>query len=1276
MRIFYSYIIALIITWGLIFAVSNLQANEPHIKYIPNYGQWKKNINYRADIKAGTVFLENNAITFDLFDRGFLERLHAGDTVISLNDLTMKKHAYRMKFVNANDNLNCSSSLPSLEYYNYFLGNDHSKWVSGIHAYGHIRYNNIYDGISMDIYSEKGNLKYDFIIEPEHDPSIIKIKYEGLDGIETGDDGILIELTSLGTIIEQRPVAFQVIDGKKKNVPCEYKLKGTKVTFYFPDGYDKNQELIIDPTLIFSTFTGSYANNFGYTAAFDKYGFLYSGSSAFGQGYPTTTGAYMENFSGSQSGNTVDVALSKFDTTGTVMKWSTYLGGHNDELPHSLIVNNDDELFVFGTTSSLDFPVTVNAYDTSFNGGTALNLANGLGINYNNGTDIFVSRLNASGEQLLASTYIGGSGNDGINNTGNNVNNAGPLRYNYADEVRGEVMLQGSNVYIATCTRSTDFPIIGNVFQQVYGGGNLEGCIIKLPNDLSAITWSSFLGADGDDAIYSIAVDGNNDIYVAGGTTSDSFFVSSTSVLDTVFTGVRSDGFITHISQDGSAIQQSSYWGSDKYDQVYFVELDRYNNVYLLGQTEVTDSTFIYNAAYSSPTSGQFISKITPTLDSLIWSTVFGSGSGQPNISPTAFLVDLCNKIYLSGWGGSVNNLSFLNNNAGWTNGMDITFDAYQSTTDGSDFYLMVLEDDASNIVYGSYMGGPVSHEHVDGGTSRFDRKGKIYEAVCAGCGYYSDFPTYAPNPGPVSDVNNSSCNLAVFKFDFNLPIITADFIIPPFGCEQYVIPFYDNSLTQGYTEYHWYFGDGDSSALANPTHTYANTGTYTITLIITDTSTCNLADTTVQTITIIGDSTYYLADENVCPGDSVPVGISNVDSLNYQWTPSTWLSSDTISNPIAFPDSDITYTLLVSNGICVDTFIQNIFVYSVEIFAGNDTVVCSNSQPFYINSNSNGTATNFIWSSDNSFGDTLNTSVLDSSMVVNPSTLLYAQNYFYIMGINQYGCEVIDSLLIEISDYSIQADSDQWICYGDTIQLHAFSTVQGDSLTFQWFPASLIIGTTDSSAITVSPENTSQYWVIVTSSLGCTKEDTITVTVSQLKDNTVYATSDEDTIYLGSSTVLHAYPNQNYSYQWEPAEGLNDPNSANPIASPQETTEYYVTVTDPSNPNCFYVDTVRVVVIEIICGKPDIFVPNAFTPNDDGKNDLLRVRGNYINDLYFAVYDRWGEMVFETKDQKQGWDGTFKGEKSDPAVFVYYLKVGCVNNEEYFEKGNVTLIR
>jgi hypothetical protein len=611
-------------------------------------------------------------------------------------------------------------------------------------------------------HSEYDLIKYDFVVKPEANSELIMLDYEGAEGIYVDKKGNLVIETSIGKVFEKKPYAFQRKGEEIMEVPCQFRVKNNQVQFYFPKGYDSSLELVIDPTLMFSTYSGATTNNFGYTATFDSKGFLYSGSTAFGtqsgtHGYPITPGAYQTTWGGGVggAGNNnnwgVDIAISKYDTTGTFMVYSTLIGGSGDEMPHSLIVNQNDELFIYGTAGSSNYPTTANAFQPNFAGGNDANMVNGLGVRFNNGCDIVISRLSSDGSQLLASTFIGGSANDGINW-------AGDTKYNYADEVRGEIIIdKNNNIYVASTTQSSNFPTSGNAFQQNYGGGIQDGCIFKMDNNLTTMLWSSFLGGSSSDAVYALALDYNDDVYVCGGTNSANFPTSS-GVIQQTYQGGRTDGFVTHIHKDGNQIINSTFYGSSAYDQVYFVDVDRQNNVYVFGQTEAPGNTFIFNASYATPNSGQFVSKLTPDLSSLVWSTVFGTGSGGPNISPAAFMVDVCNKIYLSGWGGNTNNLASLNNNAGFTSGMEVTPDAFQSSTNGSDFYLMVLEDDASAISYGSFFGGNTSSEHVDGGTSRFDRNGRMYQSVCAGCGGFNDFPIH-PNPGAHSAINGASCN-------------------------------------------------------------------------------------------------------------------------------------------------------------------------------------------------------------------------------------------------------------------------------------------------------------------------------------------------------------------------------------------------------------------------------------------------------------------------------------------------------------------------------------
>lgn len=1229
--------------------------------FVENKGQWPVQVTHKADLKSGYLYVQKDGLVFDLYDPIEVNRYvdaHHNKTARNGFD-SLHWHAYKIQFKNCDvsKNVQLSADFPTAHVYNYYIGNDPNKWGENARGYSAITYQNLYPNIDFKIYGQLFNLKYDFIVAPGGDPSSIQLEYNGPSKLEL-KKGKLHVYTEVNHIIEDAPLVYQIIDGKRVVIASEYTLNGNVVSYKILGAYNKQLPLVIDPTLMFSTYSGSFSNNFGYSATFDAKGFLYSGSSAFGSQYPTTFGAYNTSF----SGGIVDIALSKFDTTGTFLVYSTYLGGNSDELPHSLIVNSLGELLMFGTSSSTNFPTTAGCYDNTFNGGTPNNLQNGLGVNYVNGSDIVVSRLSANGGNLLASTYIGGSQNDGLNST-STTPSQNILRYNYADEVRGEIDIDANNnIYIATCTRSANFPVTNGVFQNTYGGGAMDGIVFKMDNDLQTLIWSSYIGGEDHDAVYALALDANNDIYVTGGTASDSLITTPTAI-DTVYQGGRADGFVTHISGNGSSVLHSTYIGSNTYDQSYFVELDYHGDIYLLGQTEITDSTFVKNVSWSNFGSGQFVAKLSPELDTLLYSTVFGSGNGI-NISPTAFLVDLCSKMYLAGWGGAVNNLSTLNNNAGYTFGMPITPDAFQSTTDGSDFYVMVLEDDASGVVYGSYFGSPSASEHVDGGTSRFDRKGKVYQAICAGCGGDDNMPIFPSNA--VSATNNNSCNLGVFKMDFDLPVVLADFDVDPIGCAPYSADFTNTSLTQDYTSFSWDFGDGTTGTIENPTHVYNLPGTYEITLILSDTATCNFGDTIQKQIVVMGDTTYSLTDINLCPGQNTQLGFlpTGDPSITYQWSPNTSLSNATISNPIAAPASTIQYQLLVSNGVCTDTIHQLVQINTPQLAVSNDTTLCTDSEVVSLQANSFGTSNEYIWSSSSSFTDTLNANISNNSITVSPD-----QSTTYYVQINNQGCELYDSVIVNIAAHDLHLIGANGMCYGDSLLLVAQHQISG-TYTYDWSPNSGLLTPDGNDSVYVSLSASGYVSVEATSTIGCVLNDSIFITVDPLPNLSVVLTASQDTVIAGAMVTLTAVPSSGYDYVWQP----NLPNVSSQIVALEQTTTFIVTV--ESDYGCAKSDTVMIFVREVVCGEPDIFVPNAFTPNNDGNNDKLYVRGNNIDQLIFRVYNRWGELVFETYDQNIGWEGNYKGMECDPAVYDYYLEVSCVAEEKYFKKGNITLIR
>lgn len=1296
-----------------------------NIDFSENKGQWDEHVLFRANLHEATVWFEKDRFTFALLHPGQLAAFHRYKTLPYDERIKtpapqpyIDAHAYQMIFEDASPQVHVVGTGRLPHYENYFIGNEPSRWASEVKVYNRIEYQGLYEGIDLTVYERDGNLKHDFIVAPGADPSLIQIRFKGVERLRIVN-GQLVITTSVNTMAHLKPFTYQMINGKVVEVPSEFNLKKQTVSFIFPQGYNTEYELIIDPIWVFGSYSGSTADNWGYTATYDANGNLYAGGSVFNVGYPVTTGAYQVFY----AGGSCDIAISKYNSTGSLMLYSTYLGGSGAEVPHSLIVNSQNELYIYGSTGSSNFPMAGNSFDNTFNGGTSYTLTNI--IQFNNGSDIVLARLSANGQQLLSSTYVGGSGNDGLNMFT-------PLRNNYADDCRGEIIIdKNDNIYVVSTTASTNFPVTSGAFQTSHGGGNLDGCVFKMDNALSTMIWSSYIGGSGLDAVYSISLDKHDNPVVAGGTTSNNFPVSPNAVKPS-YQGGTCDGFITRISSTGSNILRSTYWGTSAYDQVYFVELDKQNHVYVLGQTRDPSSSLHVNATWWQPGGGQFISKLDPTLSQINWSTIFGTGGGNVNISPTAFLVDYCNNIYLSGWGSpSLNGF-------GGTAGLPITSNAFQSTTDNNDYYFMAISDDASSLVFGSFYGGS-SAEHVDGGTSRFDRMGKIYQSVCAGCGGWDDFPT---TPGAWSNTNNSTnCNNGVIKIDFQLPVIVAEFTNNAPVCLPAAVQFTNTSYVPnpGITNCFWDFGDNTTSTSCNPSHVYSSSGLYNVMLVMSDQNSCNQSDTVWHQVLVLSNSTDTLPDAHMCTGSFTQIGIPPYvgTGITYQWSPATHLSNTTIPNPICTAPTTTVYTLYISNGICTDTLTQRVNVYNIQANAGPDTLVCTLTHTLNATATGGGPNVQYHWSSNNMFTDWLNTSPNNSWATINVT----GPAWYYVQAYNQW-CSDVDSVYLDFVDIVAGFNPLSPLCNGDC-NGSLTVMVNGGTPPYQYLwssghttqtAANLCAGTytvtiTDNTGcqtlgqydlpeplplqinyqvnnipcevacigkITLNVSggtppysyawNNGQqgntaiglcegtYTVTVTDNHACQSQQSANVVVDYIYQN-VSVWADNDTIWEGQSVTLHATSIPGVTYTWTPPDWLNNPSSSSPTASPPPGTYWYYVLLDDGN-GCIYSDSVRITVLDVFCYPPYLFLPNAFSPDGDGQNDVLYVRGIYIEELEFLIFDRWGNLVFETRDQNIGWDGTYKGEKLKPGVFAYYLRILCYNKVEYFKKGNITLIR
>lgn len=712
------------------------------IKFIENKGQWQSNILFKASIPSGALFIEEKQLTYVFVDKQAIHDYHHGKKIS-----TGRAHSIVVKFDGAMSPSEVLKQNMFAEYYNYFIGNDASKWASHCNAYSSIVLKNIYNGIDIEIIGDGVKLKTNFIVSPYANPNQIKLKYQGQEDIKLLE-GNLVYTTSLGYIQEQKPFSLQ----ENEIIKTQYVLKQNTLQFAVNE-YDRTHELIIDPQIIFGTYVGSVADNFGNTAAYDNAGNSYAGGSVYDIGFPVTIGAYDMNFNGGSGANNEyarDAIIAKFNSDGSQMLYSTYLGGSNNEQPHSMIVNNMGELAILGSTMSSDFPVSNKAFDKTHNG------------KY----DIFVCKLSGDGTSLIASTFVGGSEDDGIsgNDDYDYSTNLSKLNHNYSDWYRGEIFYDLiGNVVVASTTRSaSNFPL-QNPFQPIFGG-NQDGLIFKMNDSLSAMLFSSYFGGSGDDAAYAFCFDKSNNIYLTGGTESSNIPSKTNSYFGAI------DGFIAKIDGTGTLVK-SIYLGTNQYDQSYLIQCDQDNNVYAYGQT--TGNIVPSAGVYKNIGAKQFIKVFDKNLNGVLRQTVFGANTSFPQLSPTAFVVDECSRLYLAGWGGGTNT----NRGSPTTNtvGLPVTIDAFQKLTDGSDFYIMVITNTLDRLVYASYIGGNQSQDHVDGGTSHLDKNFVIYQTVCASCNSgASDFPTtlkaYSRVNPSVRTFNRNlpGCNIAVFKFDLN----------------------------------------------------------------------------------------------------------------------------------------------------------------------------------------------------------------------------------------------------------------------------------------------------------------------------------------------------------------------------------------------------------------------------------------------------------------------------------------------------------------------------
>jgi hypothetical protein len=646
---------------------------------------------------------------------------------------------------------------------NYFIGNDASKWHSGVPTYSKVDYSNVYPGIDLIYYGNQHQLEYDYVVAPGADPSQIRIRFRGTEKLSLEKNGDLRVVAPDGEIAFHAPIAYQPIDGRRLPVDGRFVLLSKNTIGFDLRRYDSKHELVIDPTLGYSTFLGSNGAR-GNSIAVDNNGEAYV-TGTVGTTFPTTAGAFQTT--GDAQGTTAFVA--KINASGTALIYSTYLGGSGaGDWPFQLRADSSGNAYVAGEVYSTDFPVTSGALQTTNKGGP------------NQVPNCFITKLNTTGTALVYSTYLGGSGlaaDAGTINVGGDPT-GGDGCFSLAIDSAGDA-------YVAGETWSKDFPTTAGTLQTINKStvASANGFVAKLNPAGSALVYSTYLGGSKSDGVGGIAVDSTGDVYVDGAAGSSDFPVTANAFQSTNKASANgySNAFAAKMNATGTTLIYSTLIGgsgnpggasgNNNGDVAGNIAIDSSGNAYLFGLTfsnnfPVTAGAYqTTNPAFASGLAVNFVTKFNSAGSSPIYSTYVGSELSGATVK-SGIAIDPAGDLYFTG-------VSFANN-------YPVTPNAFQASNKCEanhcgNAILSELNTTGSALVYSTYLGGSgYMYTSTSGGVTTTSYLGDYGEGLAldgsgnvylTGQAYSPDFPVSA---GAYQTTKTADSSAFVTKLDFS----------------------------------------------------------------------------------------------------------------------------------------------------------------------------------------------------------------------------------------------------------------------------------------------------------------------------------------------------------------------------------------------------------------------------------------------------------------------------------------------------------------------------
>ncbi len=565
-----------------------------------NQGQVDEQVKYLAHGQGFTLFLTPDSAVLGL-------RNASGENSTSWLRLALDR-ATGSPAISGQDELPGKS--------NYFVGKDPAQWRTQIPTFSRVRYHDVYPGVDLIYYGSQGQLENDFEVAPGANPGRISWRLEGAQHASVDADGNLILSVGAGEVSLRHPRAYQLEGGQQHEIPVQYRVSGKRVRFVLGK-YQRNQKLVIDPVLTYSTYLGGSGGDVAYgvtlnPATGDAYVTGETASTNFPtspalQNYNPTTG--VPNSLGMLGqGN---VFVTEFNAAGSGIVFSTYLGGSGLDIPSQIYFAANGNLFIVGSTTSNNFPVTPGVFQTVYAGNQ----------------DAFLTEMKPDGSALVYSTYLGGT----------------EIDYGTALAIDAS-----GNAYVTGYTNSIDFPTLNPL--QLSNDGLYDAFVTEI-SPTGTMLYSTYLGGSLSDYGTGISIGPGGSVYVSGYTFSTNF--PTQNALQSSLSG-GSDLFVSKFVPGATALEFSTYLGGSSIDRASSMVVDADGDVFLTGDTQSNNFPVTFNAYQPSleGTDNAFLAELSPDGTSLTFSTYFG---GSQTDQASALALDSAGNIYITGFTQSSN---------------------------------------------------------------------------------------------------------------------------------------------------------------------------------------------------------------------------------------------------------------------------------------------------------------------------------------------------------------------------------------------------------------------------------------------------------------------------------------------------------------------------------------------------------------------------------------------------------------------------------------------